>query len=205
MRIELTRAILMSWLSNILRNSSIHFRMFLYLETCFIRVTVSLLCRLQDVSMTHVSIYHNLFSEWRRNCSTTATKPWISGNMLPNINDGNMFQYIPNIYWNLPTDGTAAVTRTAILELTHWRYCSSDEDCNIGTYPLAALQQWRGLQYWNLPTDGTAAVTRTAVLELTHWRHCSSDEDCSIGTCPLTALQQWRGQPGDNILIELQL
>ena len=27
----------------------IHFRVFLYLETCFLRVTVSLLCRLQAV------------------------------------------------------------------------------------------------------------------------------------------------------------
>ena len=40
MRIELTQAILMSRFSNFLRNSTIHFRMFLYLVTCLLRVTV---------------------------------------------------------------------------------------------------------------------------------------------------------------------
>ena len=56
-RIELTQAILMLRFSNFLRNSIIHFRMFLYLETCFLRVTVSFLCRLQAVSKIHVPIY----------------------------------------------------------------------------------------------------------------------------------------------------
>ena len=44
-RIQLTRAILMILFSNFLINSFIHIRMFLYLETYFLRVTVSLLCR----------------------------------------------------------------------------------------------------------------------------------------------------------------
>ena len=49
-RIELTWAILMLRFSNFLRNSIIQFCMFLYLETYFLRVTVSFLCRLQAVS-----------------------------------------------------------------------------------------------------------------------------------------------------------
>ena len=51
---------------NFLRNSIIHFRMFLYLVTCFLRITVSLQCRLQAVSKIHVIIYPYLISEWRR-------------------------------------------------------------------------------------------------------------------------------------------
>ena len=56
--------------SNFLRHSIIHFYMFLYVVTCFLRVTVSLLCRLQAVSMIVVQIYPYLISEGRRNCST---------------------------------------------------------------------------------------------------------------------------------------
>ena len=41
-KIELTRAILIPRFSNFLRNSRTHFRMFLYLKTCFLRVTVEL-------------------------------------------------------------------------------------------------------------------------------------------------------------------
>ena len=69
-RIELPRAILMPRFSNYLRNSIIHFCMFLYLETCFLRVTASLLCRLHAVLKTHVPIYPYRISERRRNCST---------------------------------------------------------------------------------------------------------------------------------------
>ena len=69
-RIELSRAILMPRFSNSLRNSNIHFRMFLYLVTYSLRVTVPLLCRLQDVSKIQVPIYPYLISEGRRNCST---------------------------------------------------------------------------------------------------------------------------------------
>ena len=47
MGIELTRAILMTRLCDLLRNSTIHFRMYLYLVTCFVRVTVSSQCRSQ--------------------------------------------------------------------------------------------------------------------------------------------------------------
>ena len=43
--------------------------MFLYLETCFLRVTVSLLCRLQALSKIRVPIYPYLIIEGRRNCS----------------------------------------------------------------------------------------------------------------------------------------
>ena len=46
-KIELTRTILVPRFSNLMRNSTIHFRMLLYLETCFLGVTVSLLCRSQ--------------------------------------------------------------------------------------------------------------------------------------------------------------
>ena len=47
MRIELTSVILMTRLWDLLRNSTIHFRMYLYLVTCFVRVTVLFLCRSQ--------------------------------------------------------------------------------------------------------------------------------------------------------------
>ena len=68
-KIELTRAILMPRFSNFLRNSTIYFCMFLYLKTCFVRVTVSLLFQLQSVSKIHVPFYPYLISERRRNCS----------------------------------------------------------------------------------------------------------------------------------------
>ena len=59
-RIELTEAILMTRFSNFLKNSIIHFRMFLYLETCFLRVTIS-----QAVSKIHAPMYPYLISEGR--------------------------------------------------------------------------------------------------------------------------------------------
>ena len=82
-RIELSRSILMLRFSHFLRNSIIYFRMFSYL-----RVTVSLLCRLQAVSKTHVPIYSHL--KWIETklsdlVTGTAMKPWLSGNMLRNI------------------------------------------------------------------------------------------------------------------------
>ena len=42
---------------------TINFRMFLYLVTSFMRVTVKLLCRLHTVSKIHVLIYPYLISE----------------------------------------------------------------------------------------------------------------------------------------------
>ena len=68
-RIVLIRIISMPRFSNFLSNSIIHFRMFLYLETCFLRATVSLLRRLQAVSKIQVPIYLYLISDRRRNCS----------------------------------------------------------------------------------------------------------------------------------------
>ena len=56
-------------LCNFLRHSNIHFRTFSYFVTCFLGVTVSLLCRLQAVSKIHIPIYPYLISEGRRNCS----------------------------------------------------------------------------------------------------------------------------------------
>ena len=69
-RIELTRAILMLLFSDFLTNSTINFRLFLYLVKCLLRVTVSLLYRLQTVSKIHVPICTNLISEETRNCSS---------------------------------------------------------------------------------------------------------------------------------------
>ena len=69
-RKELTLAILMPLCFNFLRNSCIYLRMFLYLVTCFLRITVWLLCQLQAVSMIHVPVYSYLISKGRRNCST---------------------------------------------------------------------------------------------------------------------------------------
>ena len=56
-RIELTRAILMTRFSNFLKISINHIRMFLYLGTCFLRVTVLFLCRSQAVSDINGPIY----------------------------------------------------------------------------------------------------------------------------------------------------
>ena len=75
-RIKLNRAILMPRFSHFLVNRTINFRMFECLVTCFLRVTVSLLCRFQAVSKIHVPIYLCLIiSEGRRN-RHTATKPF---------------------------------------------------------------------------------------------------------------------------------
>ena len=54
--------------SNFLRNSTIHYRMFLNLVTCFLRVAISLLWWLQAVSMVHVPIYPYIISEIVRPC-----------------------------------------------------------------------------------------------------------------------------------------
>ena len=67
--IELTQAILLLRFSTFLRIPIIYFGMFLYLVICFLRVAVSLLCRLQAVSKKHVPMYSYLISEGRRNCS----------------------------------------------------------------------------------------------------------------------------------------
>ena len=90
-RILLTRTILMPRFSNLLRNSIIRCGMFLNLETCFLRVTVSLLCQLQAVSKIRIPICPYLIIEWSPNClnfvTGTATDPWLSGNMLPDIKE----------------------------------------------------------------------------------------------------------------------
>ena len=70
-RIKLNRAIFMPGFSHFLGNRNLNFRMFACLVTYFLRVTVSLLCRLQAVSKINVAIYPCLIiSEGRRNCST---------------------------------------------------------------------------------------------------------------------------------------
>ena len=71
-RIELTRAILVPRF--ILRNSTTNIHMFLYLVTCFLRVTVLLLCRLQAVSKIQAPIYPYLISEERWKCSTNCDR-----------------------------------------------------------------------------------------------------------------------------------
>ena len=52
--------------SNFLRNLTIHFRMFLYLVTCFLRVTVLLLCRSQDWAIS--SPFTNLIGIYIGTC-----------------------------------------------------------------------------------------------------------------------------------------
>ena len=79
-RIELTQAILMPRFSNFLRNSTVHFLMFLCLETCFPRVTDLLLWRLQAVSKIHVPFLSRNLIMWRETklfdlVTGTATKP----------------------------------------------------------------------------------------------------------------------------------
>ena len=69
MRIELIGSILWPRLSDFLINLSIYFHMLSYLVTCFPRVTVSLLCRSQAVSMIHVAIYPH-HHEWLGSTTT---------------------------------------------------------------------------------------------------------------------------------------
>ena len=74
MRIDVTREILSPRPSEFLRSSTIHFRMFLYLLTCFLRVSVSLLRRSQAISTTHVPIFPYLISEGRQACNRHSNK-----------------------------------------------------------------------------------------------------------------------------------
>ena len=89
-RMELTRTILIPWLSNFRRNLIINFWRFLYLITCFLRVTVSLLCRLQAVSKTHVPIDPYMWlvkgEENVRTCDRHNNEFVTLRKMLPNIN-----------------------------------------------------------------------------------------------------------------------
>ena len=61
--------------SNFLKNLVIHFRMLLDLVTCFLRVAVSLQCRLQAVSNIHVPIYqrHEIVQHCDRHSNETVT------------------------------------------------------------------------------------------------------------------------------------
>ena len=63
------RTIIIPWLSDFLKNSYIHFSTFLYLVTCFLRVTVTFQCRSHSVSKILVTIPY-LISEGRGNCSS---------------------------------------------------------------------------------------------------------------------------------------
>ena len=86
MRIELIRLILTLRLSNFLRNSTILFHRFLYWVTCFLRITVLLLCRSQARTISSPVDYDELEHVFLILLVTgIATKPWLSGNMLPNI------------------------------------------------------------------------------------------------------------------------
>ena len=87
--IKLNRDILMPRFSHFLGNITINFLIFECLVTCFLRVTVSLLCRLQAVSKIHVPIYPFLIIRSTKLFDLliyTATKRRLSVYMLPNIN-----------------------------------------------------------------------------------------------------------------------
>ena len=88
-RIALTKAFFRPGFSNFLIKLTVHFCMFLYLLTHYLRVTVLLLCQLQVVSKLHVPICPYLISEKRQKnfnlVTGSAIKLWLSGNMLPNI------------------------------------------------------------------------------------------------------------------------
>ena len=80
MRIESTRVISSPRLSDLLRDSTIHFRMFLCMVTCFLRA------RLYQRDMFK---FISLSFQWRETklfdiVTATGTKPWLSRNMLPN-------------------------------------------------------------------------------------------------------------------------
>ena len=81
MPIESTRAILMPVFGfpTYLRNSTIHFVMFLYLVPCFLRVTGSLLCRLQAVSKINLPIclYLIALSENCRELDVDEVRVWL--------------------------------------------------------------------------------------------------------------------------------
>ena len=89
MLIEFTWAILIPRLSNFLRNSTIYCLMFLYLVTFPERqdfVAMPVTSCIKDICSNL-----SLSNQWRETklfqiVTGTATKPWLSGNMLPNIN-----------------------------------------------------------------------------------------------------------------------
>ena len=78
------------------KNSTFHFRMCLYLVTCFMRVTVSLLCLLQAVSQIYVPIYPDLISEERRIVRTCDWRSNDNLNLMKHATkmDGRIFQKI---------------------------------------------------------------------------------------------------------------
>ena len=102
-KIQLTLEILMQRFSNFLKNSTFNFHRFLYLVTCFLRVTVLLLCRSQCRTISspftfldrdkleHVSLIQLV--------TDIATKPWLPGNMLPNIKHAKIDDRISKKIW----------------------------------------------------------------------------------------------------------
>ena len=103
-RRELTRAILMPRFLNLLRNQTIHFRVFLHSETCFLRVAVSLLCRSQCRTISSpFTNYVDTGIHWHVSViqlvTGIATELWLSGNMLPNIKACEMDERISQKIW----------------------------------------------------------------------------------------------------------
>ena len=89
-RIELSKPLLIALFSNFLRNLTIPCRIFLYLVTCFPTVAVSILCWSQGRTIS--SPFTNYIDRDKledisiiRLVTGIATKPWLSGNMFPNI------------------------------------------------------------------------------------------------------------------------
>ena len=106
--------------SHFLGNRSSNFRMFECLVTCFLRVTVSLLCRLQAVSKIHVPIYPCLLiSKGRRNCTTfDRHSKFSNGTATVRKHVNQIFAACENLCWyfseNLP------IVALKLIELTQF-------------------------------------------------------------------------------------
>ena len=138
-RIELTRAILMTWFSNFLRNSTIHFRMSLYLVSCFLAeshgfVAVPVTSCIKDACP---NLYLYLVSEGRRNCLTLWPAQWRAGQTaFENFSENLRFVALKlflftrflSPYFYLPSFKTNKVSNTllkwsfGITEIWNWNF-----------------------------------------------------------------------------------
>ena len=145
-RIELTREILMPWFSNFHRNSIINSRMLLYLVTFFPRVTVSLLCRLQDVSKIHFPIYPCLINEGRRNCSTLCSAQQRNCNSQEKCyhykNKLKFLRKFVNRGIKIARVNSILITKSINLHLFIWFWTVSDVLCDVDVFKLTASVQF---------------------------------------------------------------
>ena len=130
-RIELTRVILLPGFSVFFRNSTIHFSMFLYLETCFWESRFRG-CAGYKLNLRYMFQFIPI-KLWKGDeivllVIGTATKPWLSGNMLLNIKTCVMHGRISHKIWEswikIARVNSILITKSINLQLfTFILYC----------------------------------------------------------------------------------